>query len=289
MILQPQVDFPISRQIANHLDTATYYVQAKVYDADGKLIATINLTDKGSQRFIKRWRVPVDGSGQGAYISIITSVFTDSGYSSKSSNYGDEEVTYLIFDRVNQVGRGGGGGKTVSASEIKRIVNECINDNKVEPVEVEPVEPVVIPNYSDEFKVINIRLGNLGELVKVIPTEATDIFPILEGIQNLANAIADKEVTPETDLSPVLTELGSIENAIADRFADQTESMDESQSNILEKIVTSMQEAVDSTEFVQEMSVKPVRKEAKAAQAPAAPAAAPEAPQQPFNMRNLVK
>lgn len=86
VILQPQSSFPIVRQIANHLDATVYYVRAVVRDADGTTIATVDLASKGSQRYQTRYRVPVDSSGQGAYISIITSVYTDAGYTTKSPN-----------------------------------------------------------------------------------------------------------------------------------------------------------------------------------------------------------
>ncbi len=139
VILQPLVDFGLSRQIANHLDTGTYYVQAKVYDVDGVLIDTVNLTDKGSQRFQTRWRVPADTSGQGKYVSVVTSVYTDSGYTSKSENYGDEETTYLIFDRVMPAMRGGGGG-SLSRRDIRDVVAEELDKRTPEPIKF-PKQP----------------------------------------------------------------------------------------------------------------------------------------------------
>ncbi len=85
LVLQPQKSFTVVRQIANHLDSATYYVRAVIRNAyTDELIETLDLTSRGSQRFSKNWQVPADPSGEGFYISIVTSVYTDSGYTTKS-------------------------------------------------------------------------------------------------------------------------------------------------------------------------------------------------------------
>src|SRR5688572_8979423 len=111
MTLQPQAYFTVVRQIANHTDTNTYYVRAVVRNAyTDEIIATLDLTDKTGQRFKKDWHVPGDPSGQGFYISIVTSVYSDNGYTTKSDSYGDEENTYLVQERVLPLMRGGGGG-----------------------------------------------------------------------------------------------------------------------------------------------------------------------------------
>ena len=95
MQLAPNTTFAIVRQIEDHTDSATYYVQAVIRNAQtDALIATVNLTDQGSRRFSKNWQVTADASGQGFYISILTSVYTNSGYTTKSQNYGDKMETY---------------------------------------------------------------------------------------------------------------------------------------------------------------------------------------------------
>ena len=80
LTLQPQASFTLVRQIANHTDSSTYYVRAVIRNAyTDELISTLDLTDRGSQRFSKNWQVPADPSGEGFYLSIVTSVYTDSG------------------------------------------------------------------------------------------------------------------------------------------------------------------------------------------------------------------
>lgn len=281
-ILQPQVDFPISRQIANHLDVNIYYVQAKVYDADGTLIATVNLTDKGGQRFQKRWRVPADKSGQGAYISIVTSVYTDSNYSTKSNNYGDEENTYLIFNRVTPAIKGGGGSGNVSLSEIRRVIADELDSREKEEDEMEDEEEkevIDIPRYDTNFEALADSLSSLSTALAKVPTEKFDQTHLLEGIQNLANAIDEKEVTPETDLDPIMEELQAFSTyleSISDKITSELTSFKE---EVLSTIKQTMEDAVANTEYEYTTAITPRRQQKK--EIPA------EKQQKPFDLRKL--
>ena len=133
MQLRPTENFVIARQVDDPYDTATYYVQAKVRNAqDDTLLKTVNLTDNGDQRFRGDYEVPVDGSGLGFYITITTRVYTDSGYTTESENYGVEEREYLVQERYNQnIGGPGGGGSDISYEKIKKIVKEVVDGRKL--------------------------------------------------------------------------------------------------------------------------------------------------------------
>lgn len=195
--LQPQNNFTVVRQIADHTDSTTYYVRAVIRNAyTDDIITTLNLDDKGSQRFKKDWNVSADPSGQGFYISIVTSVYTDSGYTTKSGNYGDEENTYLVADRLSSL-RGGGMSSSggLDSRTVRRIVQEELENAKPAPVEFPPMRWEEV-------------LGSLSEVLaeaKSVPKERVDLSPLLRGIQGLNQAIIQKEVTPKTDLTPVLT------------------------------------------------------------------------------------
>ncbi len=111
MLLNPQKSFTVVRQIANHIDTGTYYVRAVIrYAYTDVLITNLDLDLKGDQRYSKNWQVVADPSGQGTYISIVTSVYTDAGHTTKSENYGDEEILIRVFDDMSPAMKGGGGG-----------------------------------------------------------------------------------------------------------------------------------------------------------------------------------
>jgi hypothetical protein len=194
--LQPQVAFPLTRQIANHLDTTVYYVRAVVRNALGTIIDTVDLASQGEQRYQTSWRVPADPSGQGAYISIVTSVYTDSGYTTKSEAYGDEETTYLVFDRVMPAMRGGGG---VDYFTVRRIIKEEL-ENLPKPEPITFPSPVITPAPVMRLDDVLTAINDLKKALKPkqpIVMKEVDLSPILA-------AIKEKEVTKAPDLAPIL-------------------------------------------------------------------------------------
>lgn len=260
VILQPQSSFPIVRQIANHLDTDVLYVRAVVRNADGDAIETVDLEDKGGQRFQRRYRVPVDSSGQGAYISIITSVYTDAGYTTKSPNYGDEENTYLVFDRVTAAMRGGG-GVSVDMTTFRRIVAEELNKVKPEPIEIEEAEvekpDLVTPKLvklADEIESLQVAVGK-------IPTEPISLEPVIANLSEIKQMITDKDVTPETNLTPIYEELDTLSKEVTDELISHRLFLNEVKTDMIDSIAASVQKAVDDVEFVTDVQLKPQKKQ----------------------------
>lgn len=243
MTLQPGNNFSIVRQIPNHTDTATYFVRAVIRNAyTDAIIETLDLTDKGSQRFSKNWQVPQDSSGQGFYISIVTSVYTDSGYTTKSDNYGDDENTYLIQDRIAMLG-GRGGGVGVDYERVRRIVREEVAkvdrwkdiltsleaiSEKIQPPEKTNLEPVLIA--IEETK------------AKIRPPEKVKFAPVLAKIDEAIAVIREKEVTPATDLTPVLDRLASDKEDIEVNLKGLKESVEEVGGGIKTELASSTQE-----------------------------------------------
>lgn len=220
LTLQPQKNFTVVRQIANHTDSATYYVQAVIRNAyTDDIIDTLQLTDKGGQRFKKDWRVPADPSGEGFFISIVTSVYTDSGYTTKSDNYGDEETTYLVIDRLRSGGGGSGvintGGGKLSAADVRRIMREELGkiEEKPEKHEKAPETPVERPEIPMRWDEVIVAIKELGEAIKGIKQPDLDLSPVLSSIKSIENAIADKEVTPPTDLNPILDRINEFKES----------------------------------------------------------------------------
>lgn len=199
IVLHPQASFTVVRQIANHLDTDTNYVRAVIRNAYTDVILdTLDLTDRGSQRFSVSWKVPNDPSGQGFYVSIVTSVYTDSGYTTKNPNYGDEESTYLVEDRV--VSRGGG----VDAYTVRRIIQDEI-------AKIPKPEKVELPDFPEIPEVdIDKVLASIDSLrtdLKPIQPEKVDFKPLNNALQSILTAVNEKEVPEPTDLTPILARL----------------------------------------------------------------------------------
>jgi hypothetical protein len=240
--LHPRETFVITRQLQNPYITDTFYVRAVIRNAKtDTIIDTINLDDKTSQRFTKSWLVPADGSGQGFWISIVTSVYTDSGYTTKSENYGDEEKTYLVQERfnVNLGGMGGGGGSDIDYKRIKKIVKEVID-------EMETPEPVVKVVTKEVVKEVRVPE------VKIVETQKEqDLSPIIKAIKDVGQKVDDKEVTEipeqeEVDLSPVLEKIALIEK-------QSKENVDR-----IEKKIDSMKVEVKLADFTPQIKAEPV-------------------------------
>lgn len=188
----PQRDLPIVRQLADHTDSDTNYVQAKVYKAsDNSLLATVNLTDNGSQYFYGTWQTIVDVSGEGTWVIIISTVYTDSGYTTKNPNYALETRDYLI-KADNSAYFGGGGGTDIDYGKIKKMIDEALatlpKPEKIEQMEI-------------DYNRIDISIKTLETTVR-------------DDLRQLVSAITAIPEPPVLDLAPVLTSIEEIKKQI---------------------------------------------------------------------------
>ena len=248
IVLYTGQSFSVVREIPNHLDTDTNYVQAVIRNAyTDAIIDTIQLTDRGSQRFSKNWQVPQDPVGQGFYVSIVTSVYTDSGYTTKNQNYGDDENTYLVQDRLVRVG--GGGGGDIDAYTVRKIIQEELAKL---PEPKDPPEPIM--RWTEVLSAIEgVKTAVVDE--KPEAPEPVDFSPVLEAIQRAmattVNAIEAKEV-PETDISPIMQKLEEDNDAGELTAQELREALDTVAQTISERIDTlpgQLEEIIKSTEL----------------------------------------
>ena len=201
--LHPREQFTITRQLQDPYISGTFYVRAVIRNAKtDATLDTLDLDDKTNQRFTKAWSVPADVSGQGFWISIITSVYTDSGYTTKSENYGDEENTYLIQDRFNHnLGGGVGGGPDIDYKKIKKLIDESVD-------RVLNKKPSVVTVTKEIVKEVKIPEVKIVEKYKDI-----DFNPLLKEIQIVGKKVDDKPVTElpeekEVNITPLVNTLG---------------------------------------------------------------------------------
>lgn len=153
--LNPQKPFNFSRQLDNVSDTTTYYLQAVVrLNSTNAVLATINMTDKGSQRFVGSFTPPNDPGGSGYDISITTSVYTDSGYTSLSPVYSTVATDYrvqLLFSPAF----GYGGSSGVEPKVLRKIIQEELDDLKKkktpQPVSANQIREIVAEMLSPFF------------------------------------------------------------------------------------------------------------------------------------------
>jgi len=199
--LQPREQFAIVRQLPDHTDETTYYVQAVIRNSvTGVLIDTVRLTDEGSRRFSKIWEVPADVSREGFFIDILTSVYSDSGYTTKAAAYGDDLEQYLVFDRMP---KGGGGGMDVDYKKIEKILKETI-------------KPLTGLKNADLAPVLAQIKGVMSKVegIKIPEMEKMDHTPVLKAIgeveKSIVKSIDNKEVTEKTDMGEVMQKLEAL-------------------------------------------------------------------------------
>ena len=204
--IQPQSNFPITRNIDNPTDSNLYYIRAYIYDGVDvdTLLDTVDLTDLGNQRFKKNWRTPVDKGGDGRYITIFTKVFTDSGYTAESDAFGRKETKYLIKETWNRVYSGyGGGGASIDykkiAKTLRREIKKFPKTPKIPKVKKTDLRPV-------------LRAIDKIELHPIVKTEKTDLRAIQVAIKGVRDEIKKMPVTEKVDLSPIMEKIGNIEN-----------------------------------------------------------------------------
>jgi hypothetical protein len=216
MQLSPREQFTITRQLQNPFITDTQYVRAVVRNAKtDAVIATIDLEDKGSQRFSKVWLVPADVSGMGFWISIVTSVYADDVYSVRSQNYGDEENTYLVQERYNR-NIGGGVGPDIDYKKIRKIIKEevaLIENEEKEPKVIEVIKEVVVekPKIVEVIKEVIVEKTSPPKIIEtvkqVIVEKAQDLTPITNKLSDILKLISAIELKPDQELRSVAGEI----------------------------------------------------------------------------------
>ena len=274
MILSPLREFSVVRQIANHLDTGTYFVRAEIrYAYTDELITRVPLILKGDQRYSANWRTPADVSGFGTWVSIITSVYTDAGFTTKSENYGDEANTYLVRDDLSPAMKGGGGGLDMRTT--RRIIAE-----EIEKIKFPEQEKVVFPKqkeYDNKFNELSKGLEDIKALVGSLPAENNDLRPLMIRLNELAQEVKTKPVTPKTDLTPILEKLSDTDENGELSKEELKSILEDLKTSFTETMKKAIPEAMSKAEFTipfKNLTMTP--KEEKKVE-------------KPFNIKNLAK
>src|SRR3990167_4722552 len=233
LTLNPAESFPIVRVLKDHSDTDTRYVQAVIRDATmDTLIATVNLDDKGSRRFQKVWKVTYDNAySQGRYIVITTTVYDDSGYTSKSLNYQEEAETYLVQQRWWPGAYGGGGG-TIDYRKLRKIMNEVIASSKSadklpESVLMGAEKPEDVLDLDKFVEDITNKVTEQISKMSIPEPEKPeiDLSHIEDGLINLAVKIASVPNPQPMDFSGVINAIQELGNELKTISEKQNEKL----------------------------------------------------------------
>ena len=250
MQLSPNENYPIFHGIINHLDTDTYYVRTVIYDTGYNVLDTVDLEDKGNQNFLKMWKVPYDNVFQrGRFILLVTSTYTDSGYTTKSENYGDEFETHLIQERwdmskISSVG-GGGGYNGITTKDVKKVIKK-----ELENIKFPKVKDVKFPKqkeYEANFKDITKGLTDIKALVGTLPAQNNDLRPIVSRLDELVDEVQMKPVTKETDIKPLLKSIKEAQQERSNNVKNSSNSLITLEKKILKDISEMIETTVNET------------------------------------------
>ncbi len=208
MQIEPRSYFTLFRGLENHLDNTTYYVQAVIRDGiTAVLLDTVKLVDNGNREFAQQWQAPADPNGTGRYITVTYSVYTDSGYTTKSENYGDKYEEHEIRHRPDDVRMPS--GADVDYNKIQKMIDASlanfkpvkITENKVDlspvlkaiadnKVTIEPQEPVDFGPVTQAFAFIR---KDLTELLARAQFEKVDLTPITIDLQTIKEFLVNND------------------------------------------------------------------------------------------------
>lgn len=214
--LNPAETYVVNRILKDWADNTTYYVQAKVYDADTRaVLATLNLTDNGSRWYSKSYKVPYDDMRRdGRRLIVITSVFTDSGYTTRSNNHYDEVEEILVQQRFNAATVfGAGGGSDINKDELIKALKEAIAEALVKEDAGEAPEPMdlIVTRCLEAYsqKIIDPIITPIAEvkaqiagLPKPKDPEKVDFEPLLEAIAAVGKLISSLPKPKDVNFDP---------------------------------------------------------------------------------------
>ena len=240
--INPGTNFPIVRKLGDPADVGTNYVRAVVRNsATGVILETINLVDQGVQRFTSFYKV---GPAEDWFFDITTTVYTDSGYTTKSDVYSEENDTYhvqvIMTPQLQNVALQGG-GSDINYKKIESIVRDVVEGRKT--------------LNKDDITNSTQNLAKKDEIVNTIATLRKDIMASISSISSQIKVIK----IPETDLKPLTNMVKALEGVfttISNKKIDVSElqnivssSMNrlENQSNTSQTTLRSMMDSIKSS------------------------------------------
>lgn len=279
MQIQPREYFTIARGLEDPSDSTTYYVQAVVRNArTDAVLDTVNLTDNGSRRFTKPWQAPADVSGDGLYILITISVYTDSNYSVRADNYGDSFDEHLIQARPTPAMLNQASGPDIDYKKIQKMIDDSLANFK-------PVK--VIETKIDIQPILKAIADNKVEL---LPPEQVDFGPITQAFafirKDLTELLARPKFEPAdlTQFAELLAEMKKVNDEmqpseVQKRFGDVLDNLLSRAKNFfdgdmadIKKEVTGISDFLNGIQYLipKDNSIKPPKASEQPAEDPIA-------------------
>ncbi len=241
-VISPAEDFDIFYFLRNHTDGTTYYVRGVVYDVrTGAILLTTNLAQSAtnSRLFSSTVQAPADSAGYGRNVVAIATVYTDSGYTTKSQDYEEQEQYFLVKAIAPNFGGGGG----VDYRVMREIVDEVVKKRLSQlPT------PERLPDMP--FAELSADLAELQREVGKIPTDKFDAAPLIRRLGAIQAAIAAIPQPEPVDLQPIMDAIGALPEFLVSTMEEATAAWKETGNTLARE----QQRAID------EMAGKIVKK-----------------------------
>jgi len=220
MQIRPNFPLAIVYVISDPSDAGTYYVRSvlrnsatgAIIQINGANFVNLTVSPTNSRRFSKTIQAPQDSSGNGFYIDVTTTVYTNSGYTTVSSGYQEENVKYFVLEPWT-VALGSGGGRGgfvedksgqapgVDYNKIKELILEVFNNLPTSDLPALDLTPIIIHLLDLKSSIRNIEPPEVKK---------NDLEGHTSKLLEAINGIEFPE-QKETDLSPVIEAVKSIE------------------------------------------------------------------------------
>jgi hypothetical protein len=212
----PGENFRVFYFLRNHTDATTYYIQAKIYALDtDELLLSVPLTQSpvNPRLFSATVNAPGDQAGYGRDIVSIATVYTDSGYSSKSADYEEQEQYFLVKP---QPFFGGGGG--ISPQDAREIFAEELEKALQK---LPKPEKLTVPDAPD-MSFVDALFKRLDSIAKALPKEGepVDLKPIADQIASLSKLVEARPQFERTDLSSLAEAVQNLQTALGTLSTD---------------------------------------------------------------------
>ena len=208
--LNPGQNYAFALQLTDPTDSTVYFPQTVIKDAitRGTVYSkTLNLVDRGGQLYTENWDVPQDPTGTGFQLYAVTTVYTDSARTTKSSNYAIT-IEHILAQQNWQIGLGGRGwgGASFDYKKLRDIVSEVVDEklSHLPPLSFPPQEKLT-PVVARLIRRVDAVGSGLDTLRRSIPNpvKLADLEPLRAQIVVLHRLVESLPRFKETDLEPV--------------------------------------------------------------------------------------
>jgi len=230
--VEPKETYPITRYLEDPTDTATRYVRALVYKPrTNELLATLNLTDRGSQRFDYNYEIPADVSGQGYFLQIIVKVYDDSAYTTESNRYERKEINLLVQQRWNQAFGSGGGGIDINYKKIQEIIRDEVKNEFAKLPKPEKPKEVNLRDLEDRLAIAKDRIISEIKSIKIPEQEKVDFGLVIKTIKDIKIPEHD-----EFDYSMITDTIGDLKSILQNEFYEKAETIKNLFNDLFEEL-----------------------------------------------------